>query len=279
MSTLQRPVAIVDNETTLCISLAARPSNHGVRFHNYLYAKYGLNFLYKAVAPRTIEEAVAGIRGLDIRGAGVSMPYKQSVIPLLDAVDASASRIEAVNTIVNDNGYLTGFNTDYIAVSTLVVERGIEPTDAVAVRGSGGMANAVVAALTDTGFSGTIVARNHETGPRLATRYGWKYSPTVPEGARMLVNVTPLGMKGENANDMSFTTEEISAADIIFDCVAYPVETPLVSYATQAGKTVLNGGEIIALQAAEQFEKYTGIRPSAADVEEAESYTRNSTVG
>ena len=146
MSTLQRPVAIVDNETTLCISLAARPSNHGVRFHNYLYAKYGLNFLYKAVAPRTIEEAVAGIRGLDIRGAGVSMPYKQSVIPLLDSVDASASRIEAVNTIVNDNGYLTGFNTDYIAVSTLVVERGIEPTDAVAVRGSGGMANAVVAA-------------------------------------------------------------------------------------------------------------------------------------
>ena len=97
MSSLQRPIAIVDNETTLCISLAARPSNHGVRFHNYLYAKYGLNYLYKAVAPERIEDAVAGIRGLAIRGAGVSMPYKQAVIPLLDSVDESAARIDAVN--------------------------------------------------------------------------------------------------------------------------------------------------------------------------------------
>lgn len=275
MSSLQRPIAIVDNETTLCISLAARPSNHGVRFHNYLYAKYRLNFLYKAVAPERIEDAVAGIRGLAIRGAGVSMPYKQAVIPLLDSVDESASRIEAVNTIVNDHGHLTGYNTDYIAVATLLKERGIAPTSAVALRGSGGMANAVVAALTDIGFTGTIVARNKETGPKLAERYGWEYSTAVPSNAEMLVNVTPLGMKGANESDMSFTPEEIAAADVVFDCVAYPVETLLVTHATNAGKTVLNGGEIIALQAAEQFEKYTGVRPSTTDVEEAEAYTRN----
>lgn len=275
MSSLQRPIAIVDNETTLCISLAGRPSNHGVRFHNYLYAKYGLNYLYKAVAPERIEDAVAGIRGLAIRGAGVSMPYKQAVIPLLDSVDESAARIDAVNTIVNDHGHLTGYNTDYIAVATLIKERGITPTSAVALRGSGGMANAVVAALTDSGFSGTIVARNKETGPKLAERYGWQYSTTVPAHAVMLVNVTPLGMKGANESDMSFTPEEVAATDVVFDCVAYPVETPLVTHATSCGKTVLNGGEIIALQAAEQFEKYTGVRPSAADVEEAEAYTRN----
>ena len=274
-STVEAMVNIVDNETTLCISLAARPSDHGVRFHNYLYAKYGLNFLYKAVAPRDIEDAVAGIRGLDIRGAGVSMPYKQAVIPLLDSMDHSAERIGAVNTIVNDDGVLTGYNTDYIAVAQLVKDHQLAPNSHVALRGSGGMANAVVAALTDSGFTGIIVARNPETGPALAQAYGWEYSKDVPADAEMLVNVTPIGMKGPNEDDLSFSLQEVERAQIIFDCVAYPVESPLIQAARQAGKSILTGGEIIALQAAEQFEKYTGVRPTAADVEEAEEYTRN----
>ena len=63
-------VNYVDRDTVLCISLAARPSNHGVRFHNWLYDKLGLNYLYKAVAPTDIAQAVAGIRGLGIRGGG-----------------------------------------------------------------------------------------------------------------------------------------------------------------------------------------------------------------
>lgn len=99
-------VNLVDRHTVLCVSLAARPSNHGVRFHNWLYAKLGLNYLYKAVAPADIEQAVLGIRGLGIRGAGVSMPYKQAVIPLIDALHPSAERINSVNTIVNTDGHL-----------------------------------------------------------------------------------------------------------------------------------------------------------------------------
>ncbi|STC66489.1 shikimate 5-dehydrogenase [Corynebacterium diphtheriae] len=79
-------VNLVDRNTVLCVSLAARPSNHGVRFHNWLYDQLGLNFIYKAIAPADITAAVAGIRGLNIRGAGVSMPYKQDVIPLIDAL-------------------------------------------------------------------------------------------------------------------------------------------------------------------------------------------------
>ena len=113
-------VNYVDRDTVLCISLAARPSNHGVRFHNWLYDKLGLNYLYKAVAPTDIAQAVAGIRGLGIRGAGVSMPYKQAVIPLVDELHPSAARIEAVNTIVNTDGRLVGYNTDYVAVAVTI---------------------------------------------------------------------------------------------------------------------------------------------------------------
>ena len=131
------PCSHPDRNTTLCVSLAARPSNHGVRFHNWLYAELGLNFLYKAIAPTDIEQAVAGIRGLDIRGAGVSMPYKAAVIPLIDHVDPSAARIQAVNTIVNDGGVLTGYNTDYSAVSELLASHAVDTDLRVAVRGSG----------------------------------------------------------------------------------------------------------------------------------------------
>lgn len=262
----------VDRDTTLCISLAARPSNHGVRFHNWLYAELGLNFLYKAVAPADITAAVAGIRGLNIRGAGVSMPYKGDVIPLIDSLDPSAERIRSVNTIVNDDGYLTGYNTDYTAVRRLLEIHRVDPNAPVAIKGSGGMANAVVAALADYGLHGTVVARNHTTGSALAKRYGWRYSTAVPEEARMLVNVTPLGMNGPDSGVVSFGTDEISRADVVFDCVAFPVETPLITAARSLGRHIIHGGEVAALQAAEQFHLYTGVRPSDEQIAAAEEY-------
>lgn len=266
-------VNYVDRDTTLCISLAARPSNHGVRFHNWLYAELGLNFLYKAVAPTDITAAVAGIRGLDIRGAGVSMPYKQDVIPLIDALDPSAERINAVNTIVNTDGELVGYNTDYVAVASLLQSHAVDPTLPVAVRGSGGMANAVVAALADHGMTGTVVARNEQTGPALAERYGWDWSPAaVPEEARLLVNVTPLGMFGDAEGVQAFTDEQIAEAVAVFDVVAYPVRTPLIEAAQRLGRPTINGGEVVALQAAEQFALYTGVRPSAEQVQAAEDF-------
>lgn len=264
----------VDRDTTLCISLAARPSNHGVRFHNWLYAELGLNFLYKAVAPADITAAVAGIRGLNIRGAGVSMPYKGDVIPLIDELDPSAERIRSVNTIVNDDGHLTGYNTDYTAVLRLLEEHRVDPNAPVAVKGSGGMANAVVAALADYGLSGTVVARNHTTGAALASRYGWEYSATVPEEAKLLVNVTPVGMNGPDEDVVSFGEDEVARADVIFDCVALPVQTPLIKLAQSLGKETIDGGEVAALQAAEQFHLYTGVRPTDEQVIAAEEFSK-----
>ncbi|GAB3595697.1 Shikimate 5-dehydrogenase-like protein [Corynebacterium faecale] len=264
----------VDRDTTLCISLAARPSNHGVRFHNWLYAELGLNYLYKAIAPADITAAVAGIRGLNIRGAGVSMPYKGDVIPLIDVLDPSAERIRSVNTIVNDDGHLTGYNTDYTAVVKLLETHDIDPSLPVALRGSGGMANAVIAALADHGLTGTVVARNHTTGAALAQRYGWEYSATVPESARLLVNVTPLGMNGPDEDVVSFAQDEIDRADVIFDCVALPVETPLIRIARSQGKKTIDGGEVTALQAAEQFHLYTGVRPTGEQIIAAEEYAQ-----
>lgn len=264
----------VNKDTVLCISLAARPSNHGVRFHNFLFAELELNYLYKAVAPVDITQSVEGIRGLGIRGAAVSMPFKQEVIELIDALDPSAERIHSVNTIVNDNGVLTGYNTDYSAVKSLLDSHDVDPSLKAAVKGSGGMANAVVAALADHGISGVIVARNAETGTALAKRYSWAYSEDVPAGSDLLVNVTPLGMLGPDADALAFTHQEIEEAQVVFDVVANPVETPLIKAARVAAKPTIDGGEVVALQAAEQFTLYTGVVPSDEQVQAAEDFSQ-----
>ncbi len=83
----------INKDTQLCISLAGNPGNFGTRFHNFLYEKLALNYIYKAFTTTDIEAAVNGIRALGIRGCAVSMPFKESCIPFLDQLDNSAKAI------------------------------------------------------------------------------------------------------------------------------------------------------------------------------------------
>lgn len=275
-------MAILNKDMTLCISLAARPSNIGTRFHNYLYEKLGLNFVYKAFAPADLAAAVQGVRGLPIRGAAVSMPYKEAVIPLVDHLAPSAAAIDSVNTIVNDDGVLTAYNTDYQAVERLLAENRVDSGLSVMLRGSGGMAKAVVAAFRDAGFRNvTVVARNEEKGRALAGLYGFAWQADDDGGhladgsqAQVLVNVTPLGMRGAEEDALSFPQSAIEAAELVFDVVAMPSETPLLKAARAAGKPVITGAEVASIQAEEQFVLYTGVRPDAELVREASEFSR-----
>ena len=273
-------MTLLNKDMTLCISLSARPSNNGTRFHNHLYEALGLNWIYKAFAPTDLAQAIAGVRGLGIRGCAISMPYKEDVIALVDRMDASASAIDSVNTIVNDAGVLTAYNTDYSAIAQLIEHAGLDPAASVLLRGSGGMAKATAAAFRDAGFARvTIVARNEERGRALADLNGFAGRPEDGEAtADVLVNVTPIGMSGgPDEQALAFTAEAIAAASVVFDVVALPAETPLISAGRAAGKTVITGAEVATLQALEQFVLYTGIRPSAEQVREAEEFMRAGT--
>lgn len=264
----------LNRDTTVCISLSGRPSNHGIKFHNYLYEKFGLDFLYKAMTTTDIEAAIGGVRALGIRGCSVSMPFKQAVIPLVNEMDYSAEVIGAVNTIVNTDGYLKAYNTDVIAVVSLLASHRVDPALPFLLRGSGGMAAAVAGAFYDAGFrTGTIIARNEEAGRALAERYGYTWAAEVGElTAPVIVNVTPIGMEGgPEVDTLAYPAPAIEAAQVVFDVVAMPVETPLIRAGRAAGKEVITGGEVIALQAAEQFKLYTGVEVSDADVAEAEA--------
>jgi shikimate dehydrogenase len=100
----------------------------------------GLNYLYKAFTTTDLKSAIAGIRALAIRGCAISMSFKEEVMQYLDHIDPSAARIHAVNTIVNDDGVLRGFNTDYTAIHKIVNERAVPLSACICVFGSGGMA-------------------------------------------------------------------------------------------------------------------------------------------
>lgn len=271
----------IGRDTQLCMSLSGRPGNAGSRLHNRLYELLGLDYVYKSFTTHDLPAAIGGIRALGIRGCAVSMPFKEAVIPLIDAMEASARAIDSVNTIVNDGGVLTGYNTDYTAVRDLLAQRGVDPATPFLLRGSGGMAKAVTAALRDSGFAhGTIIARNAAAGQALAAQYGYGWRADLPEtGAAMLVNVTPLGMEGADADALAFPPAMIDACRIAFDVVAQPARTPFIRAAQAAGKTVICGAEVIVLQAVEQFVLYTGIRPEPDAIRQAAVFAHGPELG
>ncbi|OCG54018.1 shikimate 5-dehydrogenase [Gilliamella sp. Choc6-1] len=271
---------IINKDTIVCMSLSARPSNFGTRFHNYLYEKLDLNYLYKAFTTNNLKNAIYGIKALAIRGCAISMPYKEACIEFIDELDTSVKSIQSVNTIVNTDHYLKAYNTDYIAVAKLITENKIDNTTPFVLKGSGGMANAVIGAFYDAGFKhGIIAARNQQKGNVLAKRYGYKWvkyeQEVLPEQAKLIINVTPIGMLGgAEANDLAFPETMINNANIVFDVVALPVETPMIKYAKNLNKTIISGADVAVIQALEQFILYTGVTPSKELVKQAGDFAR-----
>jgi shikimate dehydrogenase len=268
---------MIDRDTQLCMSLAGRPGNFGTRFHNFLYRELGLNYVYKAFTTTDLPAAIGGVRALGVRGCAVSMPFKEACIPLVDEMTPSAAAIQSINTIVNDDGRLRAYNTDYIAAAKLLEQHGVPKSSNVALRGSGGMAKAVAKALRDAGFeTGCIVARNAGAGQALAAACGYDWIAEMDaRRADLLVNVTPIGMAGgPEAADLAFAPDVVDRAAVVFDVVALPPETPLILQARQAGKPVITGAEVIALQAVEQFVLYTGVRPDDALIARAADFAQ-----
>ena len=256
---------IINKDTTVCMSLSARPSNFGTRFHNYLYEKLNLNYIYKAFTTNNLKDAIYGIKALAIRGCAISMPYKEACIEFIDELDHSVTSIQSVNTIVN---------TDLRKSNQMI------NTTPFVLKGSGGMANAVIGAFYDAGFkNGIIAARNQPKGEALAKRYNYKWvkdeKDIEPNQAQLIINVTPIGMLGGiEAKELAFSESIINQADIVFDVVAMPIETPMIQYARNLNKKIISGADVAVLQAVEQFVLYTGIRPDDELIKQAANFAR-----
>ena len=261
----------MNKDTLLCISVASRPSSFGMTLHNAAYQALGLNYAYKAFGISDIAGAVAGVRALGIRGCSVSMPFKQAVIPYLDEIDDAARVIGAVNTVVNDGGRLTGFNTDISGAAIVLEEIKVRPEERILLLGAGGAARAVLFALARRGCHQILVTNRDE---RKANSLGSIVDCTIVswdrrnvQGADVVINATPIGMAG--GPSISPIDEPISHnCRAVFDLVVTPHDTELIRKARADGKAIAMGHQMSLHQAAAQFTHYTKM-PAPMDALEA----------
>jgi len=256
----------------LVFSLAMRPGNAGYKIHNAGYQALGLNYLY---LPRRYEgdigPALAAARVMGLRGVSLTMPYKQSCLTHLDALSPEAAAIGAVNTVVHDDGRLTGYNTDAPAAQKLITETLPWKDHGWVIFGAGGMAHAFAFVAQQLGVRASICARNTAHAEQLAQRFQLNavaWGDTRPCVNALLFNATPAGMQG-NHTAAFYSETMVAQCAGVFDAVANPAITPLITMARAKGLPTVSGDQLALEQACLQFELYTNHPAPRAVMHEA----------
>ena len=256
----------------LCGSIAGRPGRFGVAMHTAAYRALGLDWTYVAFGTDDTAGAVAAMRTLGIRGLGVTMPHKLRILPLLDAVTDDALAIGAVNTVVNDDGRLTGHNVDWIGALAALREE-IEPAGIdAAVIGAGGGARSVAWGLLQAGARVTLFNRDVAKGQALADALGASFGGP-PEALAdappfaLIVHATPVGF--HDPDTMLLPRAALRPGTVVFDAVPMPVETRLLREAASAGCQTIPGVRMQLHQASRQFALYTGLECDLAVMDRA----------
>lgn len=233
--------------------------------HGFWLERLGIAADYRATHVRT-----DGLSGFFVhrrsdpawRGCNVTMPHKQAVMPLLDALDPVAARIGAVNTIVPDGaGGLTGHNTD---AAGFLEPLGQTRFADVMVIGAGGAARAVLAALSDRGMTRiTVQNRSIARGEALLAEFGLSGTVVEPGSeaaeADLLVNTSSLGMAG--FPPMPPVERQVRGGGTVYDIVTTPLDTDLLKAARARGLATIDGLAMLIGQAAVAFEKFFGVPP------------------
>ena len=222
------------------------------------------------VHPDAVGDFIASLRSEDALGINVTVPHKEAVMPFLDDVDDWAAEAGAVNTIVNRDGRLTGYNTDgYGFLRALTDEGGLDPSGKrVLVLGAGGSARGVVQALIRAEVGRLDIANRTLARAELLAELAEQRS--VPAGATsldpgqlseaaasadLIVNCTSLGMRhGPDETASPITARQIPPGCLVYDLVYNPMLTPLLQEAELAGAKTLGGIAMLVYQGAASFE-------------------------
>jgi len=246
--------------------------------HNAAFKEIGLDWVYVALRVRAekLAAAIERVRAFDMPGINVTIPHKIQVIPLLDGLNPLAEKIGAVNTVVNENGVLTGFNTDASGFLRALTENGIRPEGTSGViLGAGGASRAISFALANTRVAPVIL--NRASGLERAKQLAATVSKTTGtetialelnrgnltdalKKADILVNSTSVGMSPDTEN--SLVPAELLRPDlVVYDIVYNPVKTRLLREAEAAGAATVSGVDMLVWQGAVAFELWTGKKP------------------
>lgn len=260
-----RPAPTPDQERGGLFAIFGNPLGQSLSplMHNAAFAEMGLTAQYGVCQTGDAAEAVWRIREMGLRGASVTLPFKETIMPFLDEVDRSAREIGAVNTIVHRDGWLRGYNTDGPGlVRDLEEWFGIRGKTFV-VLGAGGAARAALFSLLQAGGTPVVVNRTPERAEALAGRFGCRWVPTAEIGrlqADCLINTTPVGMFPET-DRTPLPKQELARFSHVMDMIYNPVKTRLLREAEAAGCAVRSGVGMFVHQGAEQFRLWTGMEP------------------
>jgi shikimate dehydrogenase len=248
--------------------------------HNQIILKHSLDFCYLPfqVKEEDLDKAIQGIRALNIRGVNITFPYKEKVIEFLDEAEESARRIGAVNTIVNNKGILTGYNTDVIGFKKSLQDNGkfvIKEKKAV-ILGAGGAARGVIYTLLEEGIEEiSIFNRTLEK----AVKIKQDFSPFFPRSninifsfeqdnikdkikeANLLVNATSIGMASQIDNTPLPNEKLFHPNLLVYDLIYHPAKTLFLKQAKRAGAKTINGLPMLVYQGIESFYLWTGLKP------------------
>jgi shikimate dehydrogenase len=247
------------------------PVGHSLspRIHRFWLNALGIEGCYEAVVvpPDWLSSMVDGFRLGRWRGFNVTVPHKETIMPLLDQIAPAALAIGAVNTVVAvRDGVFEGRNTDAPGfMASLRAGAALDAEHPAVVLGAGGASRAILAALGDAGFRDIRLAnRDRARAEALARSFpatvgDWADRERMLEGAGLLINTTSLGMVGQPALEIDLARLPESA--VVTDIVYRPLMTDLLLRAQARGNPVVDGLGMLLYQAVEGFAAWFGTKP------------------
>jgi len=267
---------------TKLIGLIGHPikQSYSPFIHNVAAQFKNIDYIYLPfdVVVNNLETALKGVVALGIRGLNVTIPHKEKIINYLDDLSEEAAIIGAVNTIVNEDGKLKGYNTDINGILESLTDFKDQITGSkVCVIGAGGGARAVIYTLIRY-FKPkqiTIVNRTIQRADTLHNYFSEKmrfdnfktanlFPPELIEtfqSSKVIVNSTSVGMFPEIDDTPTNLKESFQKDQLVFDMIFNPTETKFLNLAKQQGATTLGGLKMLVHQAAKSFELWTGEEP------------------
>ena len=263
---------------TLRVGLIGHPVAHSIspRFQQAGFDAAGLDARYEAwdLQPAELEGFIGDLRQGDALGANITIPYKEAALRHMDGLHQTARFVGAINTIVNNDGHLQGYNTDVTGFQRSLSEADFDPSGKHAVLwGAGGAARAVAWALIWRGVNAlTIINRTAVRGGRLrhdlaSASAGAKLKslgaddegvPAALGSADLVVQCTSIGLRGgETEGQLPFDPAWLRADAFVADLIANPIETPLVEAALKSGRRAIGGLPMLVYQGAAAFELWT----------------------
>lgn len=266
------------NHSTKIVGVIGHPIKHSnsPMMHNYAFNKANLDYVYLPfdIASANLKDALKGMVALSIKGFNVTVPHKERIVEYLDELSDSAKIVNAVNTVVNENGKLYGYNTDVNGIIETLKPYADEITgETVSVFGAGGAARAVIYSLINS-FNVkkiNIINRTIEKAESLKDYFSSKmlyekiktYELVPPDlievlsKSKLIINASSIGMSPDEDDSPTTIPESFNENQIVFDIVYNPRKTKLLSIAESKGATAINGLKMFIEQGAKAFELWT----------------------